>query len=160
GLRAMQSEVQSQISALTAAENSVSTARASLLTFQADLERSNLERSNPQVELKHASSLLEERVPSGHPYDTAKKRDGPAPASVNAAKARVDQAQVQVNDAMIRVDQAKTAIEAAKARAAQQQANLAQQSDLLRKTTQYATIDGVIGGPIVQVGTYALANFS
>jgi HlyD family secretion protein len=83
-----------------------------------------------------------------------------ATASVNAAKARVDQAQVQVKDAQIRVEQAKTTIEAAKARAAQQQANLAQQSDLLRKTTQYATIDGVIGGPIVQVGTYALANFS
>jgi HlyD family secretion protein len=81
-------------------------------------------------------------------------------ASVNAAKARVEQAQVQVKDAQIRVGQAKTAIEAAKAREAQQRANLEQQSDLLRKTTQYAMIDGVVGGPIVQVGTYALANFS
>jgi HlyD family secretion protein len=160
GLRAMQSEVQSQISAQTAAENSVSTARAALLTFQADLERANVERSNAEIELKRASSLVEERVLSRQSYDTAKMRFDSATASVNAAKARVDQAQVQVNDAGIRVDQAKTAIEAAKARAAQQQANLAQQSDLLRKTTQYATIDGVIGGPIVQVGTYALANFS
>src|SRR5262249_58554508 len=66
----------------------------------------------------------------------------------------------QIKDAEIRVNQAKTAIEAAQARAAQQQASLAQQSDLLRKTTQYATIDGVVGGPIVQVGTYALSNFS
>ncbi len=81
-------------------------------------------------------------------------------ASVNASKARVEQAQVQIKDSEIRVDQARTAIEAAKARAAQQQANLAQQSDLLRKTTQYATIDGVVGGPIVQVGTFALSNFS
>jgi len=160
GLRAMQSEVQSQISALTAAENSVSNARAALLTFQADLERANAERSNAEIELKRASSLVEERVLSRQAYDTAKMRFDSTTASVNAAKARVDQAQVQVNDAKIRVDQAKTAIEAAKARAAQQQANLAQQSDLLRKTTQKATIDGVIGGPIVQVGTYALANFS
>jgi HlyD family secretion protein len=160
GLRAMQSEVQNQISALTAAENSVNTARASHTTFQAELDRANVERNNAEIELKRESSLLEEGIRSRQNYDAAKMRFDSATASVNAAKARVDQARVQVRDAEIRVDQAKTTIETAKARAASQQANLAQQSDLLRKTTQYATIEGVIGGPIVQVGTYALANFS
>jgi HlyD family secretion protein len=160
GLRAMQSEVQNQVSALTAAENSVNTARASYTTFQAELDRANVERNNADIELKRAANLLEEKIISRQSYDTAKMRYDSATASVNAAKARADQAQVQVKDAEIRVEQAKTSIEAAKARAAQQQANLAQQSDLLRKTTQQATIDGVIGGPIVQVGTYALANFS
>jgi HlyD family secretion protein len=160
GLRAMQSEVQNQVSALTAAENSVSTALASLTTSQADLERANVERNNYQIELKRASNLLEDGIGSRQNFDTAKMRHDSSTASVNAAKARVDQAEVQVKDARIRVDQAKTAIEAAKAREAQQRANLAQQSDLLRKTTQQATIDGVVGGPIVQVGTYALANFS
>jgi HlyD family secretion protein len=160
GLRAMESEVQNQVSALMAAENSINTARASFTTFQADLDRANVERANAEIELKRAANLLEEKILSRQSYDTARMRFDSATASVNAAKARVDQAQVQVKDAQIRVEQAKTTIEAAKARAAQQQANLAQQSDLLRKTTQYATIDGVIGGPIVQVGTYALANFS
>jgi HlyD family secretion protein len=37
---------------------------------------------------------------------------------------------------------------------------LRSQADLLSKTTQYATINGVIVGPIVQSGTFALANFS
>jgi HlyD family secretion protein len=160
GLRAQQAEVQNQISALTTAENAINTARASLTTFQADLERANVERNNSQIELKRASDLLESGIGSRQSYDTAKMRYDSASASVNAAKARVDQAQVQVKDTEIRVGQAKTAIEAAKAREAQQRANLAQQSDLLRKTTQYAMIDGVVGGPIVQVGTFALANFS
>ncbi len=160
GLRAMQSEVQNQISALTTAENAINTARASLTTIQADLERANVERSNAEIELKRASNLLEDGIGSRQVYDEKKMRFDSATALVNAAKARVEQAHVQVKDANIRVDQAKTAIETAKARAAQQQANLAQQSDLLRKTTQYATIDGVVGGPIVQVGTFALANFS
>ncbi|MGH9752982.1 MAG: efflux RND transporter periplasmic adaptor subunit [Blastocatellia bacterium] len=160
GLRAMQSEVQNQVSALTAAENAVNTARAALTTSEADLERANVERNNYQIELKRASNLLEDGIGSRQSYDAAKMRYDSSTASVNAAKARVDQARVQVKDAEIRVDQAKTAIEAAKAREAQQRANLAQQSDLLHKTTQYATIDGVIGGPLVQVGTYALANFS
>jgi HlyD family secretion protein len=83
-----------------------------------------------------------------------------ATAAVNAARARVEQSQIQIKDTEVRVRQAKTAIDAAQARVAQQQASLAQQSDLLRKTTQYATIDGIVGGPIVQVGTYALSNFS
>ena len=159
-LRAQQAEVQNQISALTTAENATNTARASLTTFQADLDRANVERNNAEIELKRAATLLEENIGTRQNFDAAKMRFDSTTASVNAAKARVEQAQVQVKDAEIRVGQAKTAIDAAKAREAQQKANLAQQSDLLRKTTQYATIDGVVGGPIVQVGTFALANFS
>jgi HlyD family secretion protein len=160
GLRAQQAEVQNQIAAQTTAENAINTARASLTTFQADLDKANVERNNADIELKRESSLVEAGVHSRQNYDTAKMRYDSAVASVNASKARVDQAQVQVRDAEIRVGQAKTAIDAAKAREAQQRANLEQQSDLLRKTTQYATIDGVVGGPIVQVGTYALANLA
>jgi HlyD family secretion protein len=159
-LAAQQAEVQNQLSAMITAENSINTARASLITFQADLERSNVERSNAEIELKRASSLLEDGIGTRQSFDSARMRFDSATASVNAAKARVDQAQLQVKDAEVRVTQAKSAIEAAKARENQQRANLAQQTDLLGKTTQYATIDGVVGGPIVQVGTYALANFS
>jgi len=160
GLRVSQADVQNQISAMTTAENAINTARASLVTFQAELERSNVERNNAEIELKRASSLLEDGIGSRQTFDSAKMRHDSAMASVNASKARVDQAQAQVKDAEIRVGQAKTAIEGSRAREAQQRASLDQQSDLLRKTTQYATIDGVVGGPIVQVGTYALANLA
>jgi HlyD family secretion protein len=142
------------------AENAINTARAALATSQADLDRAAVERNNADIELKRATNLLESGITARSAYDTAKMRFDSATASVNAAQARVEQSQVQIKDAEIRVKQARTAIEASQARAAQQQASLAQQSDLLRKTTQYATIDGVIGGPIVQVGTYALSNFS
>src|SRR5262245_28561834 len=57
GLRAQQAEVQNQISALTTAENAVNTALASLTTFQADLDRVNVERNNAEIELKRESSL-------------------------------------------------------------------------------------------------------
>jgi len=160
GLRAMQAEVQNQTAAMTTAENAINMARAALITSQADLERAVVERNNAEVELKRATNLLESGILERSKYDTAKMRFDSATASVNAAQARVEQSQVQIRDAEIRVKQAKTAIDAAQARAAQQQASLEQQTDLLRKTTQYATIDGVVGGPIVQVGTYALANFS
>jgi len=160
GLRAAQADVQNQTAALTTAENAINTARAALLTSQADLERAVVERNNADIELKRATNLLESGITARSNYDTAKMRFDSATASVNAAKARVEQSQIQVTDAEIRVKQARTAIDASQARVAQQQASLAQQSDLLRKTTQYATIEGVVGGPIVQVGTYALSNFS
>jgi HlyD family secretion protein len=159
-LRAVQADVQNQTAAMNTAENAINTARAALTTSQADLERAQVERANAEIELKRATDLVETGISSRSNYDTAKMRYDSATASVNAAKARVEQAQVQIKDAEIRVRQARTAIDAANARVAQQQASLAQQSDLLKRTTQYATIDGVIGGPIVQVGTYALSNFS
>jgi HlyD family secretion protein len=160
GLRAVQAEVQNQVSALNTAENAINTARAALATSQADLDRANIERTNLEVELKRATELLEANIGTRQNYDTAKMRLDSASAAVKAARARVEQSQVQIEDAKIRVEQAKTAIEAAKARAAQQQASLAQQTDLLRKTTQYALIEGVVAGPIVQIGTFALASFS
>lgn len=158
-LRAAQAEVTNQTTALNAAENAINTARAALNTAQADLQRAEVEQANANVELKRTTSLVEGGIQSRSAYDTAKMRYDSASAAVNAAKARVEQAQVQIKDAEIRVQQARGSIATSQARAAQQQANLSQQSDLLRKTTQYATIDGVIGGPIVQVGTFAIANF-
>lgn len=159
-LRAAQADVQNQNAALTTAENAINTARAALLTSQADLERALVERNNADIELKRTTNLVESGIMTRSNYDTAKMRFDSFAASVNAAKARVEQSQLQIKDAEIRVNQAKTAIDASQARVAQQQAGLAQQSDQLRKTTQYATIEGVVGGPIVQVGTYALSNFS
>ncbi len=159
-LRATQADVQNQTAALTTAENAINTSRAALTTAQADLERARVERNNAEIELRRATDLLESGITARSSYDTAKMRFDSSTASVNAAKARVEQSEIQIKDSEIRVKQARTAIDASQARVAQQQASLAQQSDLLRKTTQYATIDGVVGGPIVQVGTYALANFS
>src|SRR5262245_2211298 len=160
GLRALQADLQNQNAALTTAENAINTSRAALNTAQADLERAQVERSNYEIELKRATTLLEDGIQTRSNYDTAKMRFDMATAAVNAARARVEQSQLQIKDAEVRVRQARTAIDSSTARVAQQQASLAQQSDLLKKTTQYATIDGVVGGPIVQVGTYALSNFS
>lgn len=160
GLRAAQADTQNQMAALVTAENAINSARAALVTSQADMERAQVERNNADIELKRATDLLENGITARSNYDTAKMRFDSATASLNAARARVEQAQVQIKDAEIRVRQAKTSIDASNARVAQQQASLAQQADLLKKTTQYATIDGVVGGPIVQVGTYALSNFS
>jgi len=159
-LRAVQADVQNQSAAINVSENAINTARAALVTAQADLERAQVEKTNAQIELKRQTDLLESGIASRSNYDTAKMRFDSATASVNAAKARADQAQVQITDAEIRVRQSKASLDAANARVAQQKASLAQSSDQLSKTTQYATIEGVVGGPIIQVGTFAVSSFS
>jgi HlyD family secretion protein len=159
-LRASQAETQTQTAALDASENAVNTARAQLNTSKADLDRAAVEKNNAQIELKRAADLLEAGIQSRSFYDTAKMRFDAAAASVDAAKARVQQSEVQVRDAEIRINQAGATLNSSKARVAQQQASLDQAADQLRRTTQYAPIDGVVAGPIVKEGTYALANFS
>jgi HlyD family secretion protein len=159
-LRASQAETQNQEAALAAAENAINTARAQLNTSKADFDKAMVEKNNAEIELKRAADLLEAGIQSRSNYDTAKMRFDAAAASVDAAKARVQQSEVQVRDAEIRVNQEKAALNTSKARAAQQRASLDQAADQLRRTTQYAPIDGIVAGPIVKVGTYALANFS
>jgi len=158
-LRATQADMQNQMASLTATENAVNTAKAALTTSQADLDRAVVDRNNAEIELKRNADLLEAEIISRSTYDTAKLRFDSANAAVAAAKARVEQAKVQVRDAEIRIEQSKAALKSSEARVAQQRANLDQQSDLLRRTTQYASINGVVVGPIVQVGTFAVANF-
>ncbi len=158
-LRASQADAQNAAAALTAVENAVNTARASLVTAQADFDRATAERSNAQIELKRSTDLLEAGITARSSYDTARLRFDSTTASLNAAKARVDQANVQLKDSEIRVKQSQAQLNVSQARIAQQKASLEQQSDLLRRTTQYASINGVVVGPIVQVGTFAIANF-
>jgi HlyD family secretion protein len=158
-LRANQAEVQNQSAVIAATENSIGSARAALLSAQADLERAKVERNIAEVEMKRNADLVESNIVARTVYDAAKARYDSADASVKAAEARVNQSQVQVKDAEIRVNQAKASLASAQARVAQAQASLRSQSDLLSKTTQYATINGVVVGPLVQVGTFALANF-
>ncbi len=158
-LRATQADMQNQMAVLTATENAVNTARAALTTSQADLDRAMVDRNNAEIEMKRNETLLESEIISRSTYDTAKLRFDSANASVAAARARVEQAKVQVRDAEIRIDQSKAALKSSEARVSQQRASLEQQSDLLRRTTQYASIAGVVVGPIVQVGTFAIANF-
>jgi HlyD family secretion protein len=158
-LRATQADLLNQTAVVSAAENAVNTARAGLNSAQADLERARVERNNAEIELKRSADLLEAGITARSSYDTAKLRFDSSTASLNAAKARTEQAEVQVRDAEIRVKQTQALLGASQARVAQQQANLEQQSDLLRRTTQFASINGVVVGPIVQVGTFAIANF-
>ena len=159
-LRASQADVQNQNASIIVAENAINTSTAALYSSQADLERAKVDRANAEIEFKRNAELLEAQIISKAVFDSAKARLDSATASVNAASARVNQAQSQIQDSKLRVDQNKASLRASQARVAQSQANLRSQTDFLRKTVQYASIEGVIANKPIEVGTFAVANFS
>jgi HlyD family secretion protein len=65
-----------------------------------------------------------------------------------------------VQDAQLGVERARKAYASSQARVEQAQAQLAIQTDQLKKTTKYSPIDGVVSYLPVKVGQYAVANFS
>ena len=158
-LRAAASETQNQVAILAAAENGAHTARAALHALEFELERVKAERNNAEIELKRNADLLKSGIASRSAYDSARMRFDTAAASYAAAAARVEQSRTQARDAEIRIRQAMATLRSSKARVSQQRAILTQATDQLRKTTQYANIDGVVVGPIVEVGRYAVADY-
>jgi ATP-binding cassette, subfamily B, putative efflux pump len=158
-LRAAASETQNQTANLAAAENAAHTARAELNASESELERAKAERNNAEIELKRNAELLKSGITSRSTYDAAKMRFDSLVASHAAAAARVEQSRTQARAAEIRIRQAMASLKSSKAKVAQQQAVFNQAADQLRKTTQYANIDGVVVGPVVKVGTYAVADY-
>lgn len=158
-LRAAASDTQNQAAVLAAAENGAHTASAALNALEAELERAKAERTNAEVELKRNADLLKSGIASRSAYDSARLRFDSASASYAAAAARVEQSRAQAREAEIRIRQARATLNSSKAKVSQQQATLNQATDQLRKTTQYANIDGVVVGPIVEVGRYANADY-
>ncbi len=174
GLGASRADVENQQAALNASVNAKITARAARSTAEADLARAKadqtraeVDQANAEIEFKRNEKLVEAAIVSQSVFDSAKARLKAAEASVEASKAsvraaeaRVAQAEAQEKDADFRANQSTASLNASKARVAQSVASLKSQNNLLDKTTQKATINGVVVGPLVQVGTYALANFS
>ena len=152
-------EVQNQTANLSAVENSVQSARAALNVSESELERAKTERNSAEVEMMRNTELFKSGIASRSTYDNFKMRFDTAVAAYAAAAARAEQARSQVREAEIRVRQARSSLDSSKAKAAQQQAVYNQAADQLRRTTQYANISGVVAGPIVNVGTYVVANY-
>ncbi len=173
-LGATRADVENQQAALNVSMNAKITARAArntseadLARARADLTRAEVDHANAEIEFKRNEKLVEANIISQSVFDSAKARMKAAEASVEAARAsvkaaeaRVAQAESQEKDADYRAGQSTASLNASKARVAQSVASLKSQNNLLDKTTQKATINGVVVGPLVQVGTYALANFS
>jgi HlyD family secretion protein len=160
GVRVSQVDVTSQMVAIQQAENNVNQIKASLAGAEADLERSKVDLQYSEVELNRYQQLVEQGLTTKSQFDSVRSKFEQQKAVVRSNESRVNQLKVQVKDAELAVERAKTNLNASKERVNQSQAQLNIQADLLKKTTRFAPIDGVVSYLPVKVGQFVVANFS
>jgi HlyD family secretion protein len=160
GVRVSQVDVVTQQVGIQQAENNVNQIKASLASAEADLDRSKVDLQYSEVELNRYQQLVEEGIVNKSQFDSVRSKFEQQKAVVRSNESRVTQLKVQVKDAQLAVDRAKTTMNASEARVKQSQAQLNIQADLLKKTTRYAPIDGVVSYLPVKVGQFVVANLS
>jgi len=159
-VRVSQADAANQEVALRQAENNVNQTKANVASAEADLERNKSDLANAEAEYNRYQQLIESGVVNKSQFDAVKSRFEQARAVVNAQQARINQLKVLVHDAELGIDRARAALNSSEQRVKQGQADLARQSDQLKKSTRYSPIDGVVSSLPVKVGEYALASFS
>jgi HlyD family secretion protein len=157
---AAQADAANQRVAIQAAQAAVNQAQSSLASVQSDLERDKANFRYQQTEYNRNLQLVEQGVISKSVFDQVRSQFEQAEAVVKSTTSRVAQLREQEKSAELGVKQAQAALESIESRLKQAEAVLGQQSDFLRKTTEYAPIDGVVSSLPVKVGEFALANFS
>ena len=157
---AAQADAANQRAAVQSAQHTVSQVEATLASAQSDLERNKADLRFAQAEYNRNLQLVEQQIISKSQFDQFRSRFEQAEAVVKSAESRVAQLKEQVKSAELGVKQAQAALASTEGRIKQAEAVLGQQSDFLRKTTEYAPIDGVVSRLPVKVGEFALANFS
>jgi len=159
-VRVSQADAANQQVAVQQAENNVNQTKANLAGAEADLERNKADLNFAESEYNRYQQLVETGVATKSQFDSAKSRFEQARAVVNAQVSRITQLKVLVRDAELGIERSKAALHSSEERVKQGQADLARQSDQLKKSTRYAPIDGVVSSLPVKVGEYALASFS
>ena len=159
-VRVAQADVANQQVAVQQAENNVHQTKANLAGAEADLERNKADLAFAESEYNRYQQLVESGVANKSQFDSAKSRFDQARAVVAAQQSRINQLKVLVHDSELGVERSRTALNSSQERVKQGQADLARQSDQLKKSTRYSPIDGVVSSLPVKVGEYALASFS
>jgi HlyD family secretion protein len=159
-VRVSQADAANSQVAVQQAENNINQAKANLAGAEADLERAKADFVNAESEYNRYQQLVENGVATKSQFDAAKSRYEQARAVVNSQLSRINQLKVLVHDAELGVERSRAAFHSSEERVKQGQADLARQSDQLKKSTRYSPIDGVVSSLPVKVGEFALASFS
>jgi HlyD family secretion protein len=155
-----QADSANQRVAVQAAQTAVNQAQSNLAAAKSDLERDKANFRYQQAEYNRNLQLVEQGIISPSLFGQVKSQFEQAEAVVKSTESRVEQLREQEKTAELGVKQAQAALESTQGRLKTAESVLGQQADFLKKTTEYAPIDGVVSSLPVKVGEFALANFS
>lgn len=159
-LNSAQADERNAQAAVQAAENLVVQAKSNLISAQSDLDRNKALLKFDQNEFHRNEILIENGIISKSQFDNVRATLEQQEAATSSQEARVLQLKEEVHDSELRVQEAKEALGSANGRVKTADAGVKAQQDLLRRTTKYSPIDGVVSSLPVKVGEFALANFS
>ncbi len=138
GLASAEADSAAQEAALKASDDNLATMKASVDQSEADLARM-------KADLDRAESLFKENLMARQDYDLKKFTYQAQLSAVTAAEARLTQAKAQR-------EQTAAALTSAQRRINQVRAGLVRVSDVLRKYSSYAPLDGVVTNLPVRAG--------
>ena len=131
-------DVNAQRAGIQSAEAGVKSAEANDVSAQADITSRAADLEHAKLDWERGQELFKQGLIAKQDYDTRRAAFDSAVASLASARARADQARAQLN-------QARSGL-------TQNQAMLNRLSDVLRKTTYTAPINGVVTYIAVRVG--------
>jgi len=128
-----------------AAEAGLNAADENLASLKATVDRTRADLERTEAEFKRAADLLKDQLIARQDYDTRKAALDVQRATVREAEARLVQARAQR-------EQQSAQLAAMQKRVAQAKAGLTRYSDMLRKHSAFAPLDGVVTNLPVRVG--------
>lgn len=153
---ASQQDLRAQGFQIANAERNIATAESQLMSATAQAGQAEANLTRVQNSFRRSQELSEAGLISRDDYEAAQNNKKAAESQNDVAKAQVKQMQTQIQISTNSLEQMRVSYAAAQTRIKTQEANLAQATDTLKKTTIRSSLTGVITQLLVHLGERAV----
>ncbi len=155
-LEASTADARAQEFQIMNAEANLTRDEAALRSAKAQLEQAENNFNRAESSFKRKQQLHEDGLLSREDYEMAQNEFKVTRSQLEVAKASVSQMETQIKVAKNNIQQMRTSYGASQSRAKSVAANLSRQTDMLKKTTLYSPLNGVITQLLVEKGERAV----
>jgi HlyD family secretion protein len=138
------------------AEHTIASSESQLASSRAQEDQADSNWIRVQSSFRRSQELSEAGLISRDDYEVAQNNQKAAKSQLDVAKALVTQMETQIKISKNSLEQMKNSYSASETRIKTQEANLAQATDNLKKTTIPSPLDGVITQLLVHLGERAV----
>ncbi|MFO0981148.1 MAG: efflux RND transporter periplasmic adaptor subunit [Planctomycetota bacterium] len=153
---AAEADAKGQEVQIATAEASLARDKAQKASAVADLAQAEAAQERAQSLLRRKKELFDRKDLSPEDFEIAVTQEKTARSQVDAVNARIAQYDAQIKSSTLTIDQLRAVFDAAKSRAEAARVAMDRAEDWLKKTTIYATLDGVITALNVEKGERAV----
>lgn len=155
-LEASTADARAQEFQILNAEANLTRDEAALRSAKAQLEQAENNYNRAESSFKRKQQLHEDGLLSREDYEMAQNDYKVARSQLEVARATLSQMETQIKVSKNNIQQMKTSYSASQSRTKSVAANLTRQTDILKKTTLYSPLNGVITQLLVERGERAV----